>query len=131
MPASELDRSFEATLAWLERGAVTSGPEGALVEKLRLAREEERPLRVKLGMDPTAPDIHLRHAVVLRKRREFQDLGHTAVLIVGDLTARVGDPIGAARASAVADAGNRRCGRFPSRRHGAGAAMPGTVTVFW
>ncbi len=94
MPASERDRSVEAMLAWLERDAVSSGPEGALLEKLRLARAEQRPLRVKLGMDPTAPDIHLGHAVVLRKLREFQDLGHTAVLIVGDFTARVGDPSG-------------------------------------
>ena len=53
-----------------------------------------RPLRVKLGFDPTAPDIHLGHAVVLKKLREFQDLGHTAVLLVGDYTARIGDPSG-------------------------------------
>jgi tyrosyl-tRNA synthetase len=53
-----------------------------------------RPLRVKLGIDPTAPDIHLGHTVVLRKLREFQDLGHTVVLIIGDYTARVGDPSG-------------------------------------
>ena len=51
-------------------------------------------LRVKLGLDPTAPDIHLGHAVVLKKLREFQDLGHTAVMVVGDYTARVGDPSG-------------------------------------
>jgi tyrosyl-tRNA synthetase len=51
-------------------------------------------LRVKLGFDPTAPDIHLGHAVVLRKLRQFQDLGHKAVLVIGDYTARVGDPSG-------------------------------------
>ncbi|MDQ4047983.1 MAG: tyrosine--tRNA ligase [Actinomycetota bacterium] len=94
MATSERDGAVEATLAWLERDVVDSGPEGALLEKLQLAEEEERPLRVKLGMDPTAPDIHLGHAVVLRKLREFQELGHTAVLIVGDFTARVGDPSG-------------------------------------
>src|SRR4029077_1346456 len=55
---------------------------------------ENRPLRVKLGIDPTAPDIHLGHAVVLCKLREFQDAGHRVVLIVGDYTARVGDPSG-------------------------------------
>jgi tyrosyl-tRNA synthetase len=78
----------------LSRNAVDSLPEGALAEKLRRAREEGRPLRVKLGIDPTAPDIHLGHAVVLGKLREFQDAGHVVVLIVGDYTARVGDPSG-------------------------------------
>src|SRR5919202_5249269 len=53
-----------------------------------------RPLRVKLGIDPSRPDLHLGHAVVLRKLRQFQDLGHTAVLIIGDFTGRVGDPSG-------------------------------------
>ena len=65
-------------------------PAGALEE--RLATGER--LRVKLGLDPTAPDLHLGHTVVLQKLREFQDLGHTVVLIVGDYTARVGDPSG-------------------------------------
>jgi tyrosyl-tRNA synthetase len=76
--------------AWLQRDAVDSLPKGALEQKLGLGR----PLRVKLGIDPTAPDIHLGHTVVLRKLREFQDLGHTVVLIIGDYTARVGDPSG-------------------------------------
>jgi len=62
--------------------------------RLTAAREANRPLRVKLGMDPTAPDIHLGHSVVLRKMRQFQDFGHKAVLIIGDYTARVGDPSG-------------------------------------
>ncbi len=65
-------------------------PAGALAAKLALGR----PLRVKLGVDPTAPDIHLGHSVVLGKLREFQDAGHIAVLIIGDWTARVGDPSG-------------------------------------
>jgi len=79
-----------ATAAELTRNAVDCLPAGALVE--RLATSE--PLRVKLGLDPTAPDLHLGHTVVLQKLREFQDLGHTVVLIVGDYTARVGDPSG-------------------------------------
>jgi tyrosyl-tRNA synthetase len=78
----------------LSRNAVDSLPKGALAEKLRAARFEHRQLRVKLGIDPTAPDIHLGHAVVLGKLREFQDAGHRVVLIVGDYTARVGDPSG-------------------------------------
>jgi tyrosyl-tRNA synthetase len=63
-------------------------------EELERRLDSGRPLRVKLGFDPTAPDIHLGHAVVLKKLREFQDLGHTAVLLVGDYTARIGDPSG-------------------------------------
>jgi tyrosyl-tRNA synthetase len=76
--------------AWLARDAVESLPAGELERKL----DQGRPLRVKLGIDPTAPDIHLGHTVVLRKLREFQDLGHLVVLIIGDYTARVGDPSG-------------------------------------
>ncbi len=74
----------------LARNAVEALPAGTLERQLG----EGRPLRVKLGIDPTAPDIHLGHTVVLRKLREFQDLGHTVVLIIGDYTARVGDPSG-------------------------------------
>src|SRR5687768_7782496 len=75
---------------FLTRNAVDALPQGELERQL----EKGRPLRVKLGVDPTTPDIHLGHTVVLRKLREFQDLGHTVVLIVGDYTARVGDPSG-------------------------------------
>jgi len=75
---------------FLARGGVDCLPEGSLAAKLALGR----PLRVKLGLDPTAPDVHLGHAVVLRKLREFQDRGHIVVLIIGDYTARVGDPSG-------------------------------------
>ena len=78
----------------LSRSAVDSLPEGALAAKLSQAGAQGRPLRVKFGIDPTAPDIHLGHVVVLRKLREFQDAGHRVVLIVGDYTARVGDPSG-------------------------------------
>jgi tyrosyl-tRNA synthetase len=80
--------------ARLAAGAIDSLPDGALADKLLRAHTDERALRVKLGIDPTAPDIHLGHAVVLRKLREFQDSGHRVVLIVGDYTARVGDPSG-------------------------------------
>lgn len=83
---SDLSASIES----LGRNAVEILPEGELPKRL----EEGRPLRVKLGIDPTAPDIHLGHTVVLRKLRQFQDAGHTVVLIIGDFTARVGDPSG-------------------------------------
>jgi tyrosyl-tRNA synthetase len=79
---------------FLLRNAHESLPTGELARKLKAAAKEGRPLRAKLGLDPTAPDIHLGHTVVLRKLREFQDLGHKVVLIVGDYTARVGDPSG-------------------------------------
>jgi tyrosyl-tRNA synthetase len=80
--------------AFLTRNAVDALPKGALEAKLATAARDGRPLRVKLGMDPTAPDIHIGHTVALQKLREFQDLGHRVVLIVGDYTARVGDPSG-------------------------------------
>ncbi len=83
-----------AEAARLAHGAVDSLPVGGLARKLADAAAESRPLRVKLGIDPTAPDIHLGHAVVLRKLRQFQDAGHRVVLIIGDYTARVGDPSG-------------------------------------
>jgi tyrosyl-tRNA synthetase len=75
---------------WLARNAVDCLPEGGLERALSQGRQ----LRVKLGIDPTAPDIHLGFTVVLQKLREFQDLGHLVVLIIGDYTARVGDPSG-------------------------------------
>jgi tyrosyl-tRNA synthetase len=84
----------EDTAAQLSANAVDSLPAGALAENLRAAQAQARQLRVKLGIDPTAPDIHLGHAVVLRKLREFQEAGHLVVLIIGDYTARVGDPSG-------------------------------------
>ncbi len=88
-----------ATAAWLARNAVDCLPEGELGRKLASGR----PLRVKLGIDPTAPDIHLGFTVVLQKLREFQDAGHTVVLIVGDYTARVGDPSGRSTTRPVLD----------------------------
>src|SRR6266511_3152795 len=81
-------------LEFLSRNAAEVIPKDELLAKLERAVAQGRPLRVKLGLDPTAGEVTLGWAVVLRKLREFQDLGHTAVLIVGDFTARVGDPSG-------------------------------------
>lgn len=78
----------------LKRGTVEIFTEAELTEKLTNAAKDKRQLRIKLGLDPTSPDIHLGHTVVLRKMRQFQDLGHKAVLIIGDYTARIGDPTG-------------------------------------
>ncbi len=79
-------------------------PEGGLQEKLAVAAAAGRPLRVKLGIDPSGSELTLGHAVVLRKLRQFQDLGHVAVLIVGDFTGRIGDPTGRTKTRRVLDA---------------------------
>ncbi|MFQ6036634.1 MAG: tyrosine--tRNA ligase, partial [Sedimentisphaerales bacterium] len=81
-------------LKLLKRGTVEVFTEAELAEKLAEAAKAGKQLRIKLGLDPTSPDIHLGHTVVLRKMRQFQDLGHKAVLIIGDYTARIGDPSG-------------------------------------
>ena len=81
---------IEKALAILTQGSVDCLPAGGLKKKL----ESGKKLRIKLGMDPTAPDLHLGHAVVLRKMRQFQDLGHEVIFLIGDYTARIGDPTG-------------------------------------
>ncbi len=80
--------------ALIARGAADVVPEEGIGEALARSEREGRPLRVKLGVDPSSADLHIGHAVVLRKMRQFQDLGHTAVLIIGDFTATIGDPSG-------------------------------------
>jgi len=86
--------TVEEQFELLKRGTAEIVPEQALKDKLERSMKDGEPLRVKLGIDPTAPDIHLGFAVVLRKLRQFQDLGHNVVLIVGDFTAGIGDPSG-------------------------------------
>jgi tyrosyl-tRNA synthetase len=81
-------------LKQLSRGTVEIYTQQELGQRLTEAAQSRRQMRVKLGLDPTSPDIHLGHTVVLRKMRQFQDLGHKAVLIIGDYTARIGDPTG-------------------------------------
>ncbi|MDI6827868.1 MAG: tyrosine--tRNA ligase, partial [Armatimonadota bacterium] len=78
----------------IRRGTLEIVPEDELRAKLEKAQKTGIPLKLKLGLDPTAPDIHLGHTVVLRKMRQFQDLGHEVVIIIGDFTARIGDPSG-------------------------------------
>ena len=78
----------------LKRGTAEVFTEAELAQRLTEVAKTGRQLQVKLGLDPTSPDIHLGHTVVLRKMRQFQDLGHRAVLIIGDYTARIGDPTG-------------------------------------
>jgi tyrosyl-tRNA synthetase len=81
-------------LAYLKKGTAEIIPEADLREKLENSAKTGKPLRVYLGVDPTAPDIHLGHTVVLRKLKHFQDLGHTAIFLIGDFSAMIGDPTG-------------------------------------
>jgi tyrosyl-tRNA synthetase len=81
-------------LTYLKKGSAEIIREGDLRAKLEKSRAAGKPLRVKLGMDPTAPDLHLGHTVVLRKLKHFQDLGHTAIFLIGDFTGMIGDPTG-------------------------------------
>jgi len=81
-------------LAYLKKGAAEIVKESELRAKLEKSKAAGKPLRVKLGMDPTAPDLHLGHTVILRKLKHFQDLGHTAIFLIGDFTGMIGDPTG-------------------------------------
>ncbi len=81
-------------LAYLKKGVAEVIPEDELKQKLERSAKTGKPLRVYLGVDPTAPDIHLGHTVVLRKLKHFQDLGHTAIFLIGDFSATIGDPTG-------------------------------------
>ena len=85
---------IEEQLAVIKRGAVDLINEKELRDKLVRSEKEGRPLRVKLGLDPTAPDLHLGHTVVLQKLKQFQDLGHIAIFLIGDFTGMIGDPTG-------------------------------------
>ncbi|MEQ9264103.1 MAG: tyrosine--tRNA ligase [Balneolaceae bacterium] len=84
----------EEQLEIIQRGTTEIVPVEELKEKLKKSLKENKPLKIKLGVDPTRPDLHLGHSVVLRKLRQFQDLGHHAVLIIGGFTAMIGDPTG-------------------------------------
>src|ERR1700719_1136443 len=81
-------------LAYLKKGVAEIIPEADLAAKLENSQKTGKPLRVYLGVDPTAPDIHLGHTVVLRKLKHFQDMGHTAIFLIGDFSAMIGDPTG-------------------------------------
>ncbi|MCG8404913.1 MAG: tyrosine--tRNA ligase [Phycisphaerales bacterium] len=95
--------SVDKQMTVLQRGCEGIYSEDELRKKLEASRQANRPLRVKLGMDPTAPDIHLGHTVVLQKMRQFQDQGHRGVLIIGDFTARIGDPTGRTKTRPILD----------------------------
>ena len=98
MPFPKMSQSkfkpVDEQLAYLKKGAAEIIPESELKAKLEKSFRTGTPLRVYLGVDPTAPDIHLGHTVVLRKLKHFQDLGHTAIFLIGDFSAMIGDPTG-------------------------------------
>ena len=86
---------------WISRGLDDLFPNNnsedsdqSFIKRLKLSSIDKKPLRVKLGIDPTGTDIHIGHSILFRKLRAFQDAGHTAILIIGDFTARIGDPTG-------------------------------------
>src|SRR5690606_31202701 len=90
--------SVDEQMKIIAKGAEEIIEKEELRKKLQKAGKEGRPLTVKLGLDPSAPDIHLGHAVVLRKIRQMQDLGHRAIIIIGDFTGMIGDPTGRSKA---------------------------------
>jgi len=92
--SSELAPELAQALAVVKRGCQELLVESEFVAKLRRAQTSGKPLRCKLGLDPTAPDIHLGHTVVLNKLRQLQDLGHTVIFLIGDFTSLIGDPSG-------------------------------------
>src|ERR1700694_265144 len=87
-------KPVDEQLAYLKKGVAEIIRESELTAKLEKSRKTGKPLRAKLGVDPTAPDLHLGHTVVIRKLKHFQDMGHTPVFLIGDFTALVGDPTG-------------------------------------
>jgi tyrosyl-tRNA synthetase len=92
--APQIFKPVEEQLAYLKKGVAEIIPEADLKAKLENSLKTGNPLRVYLGVDPTAPDIHLGHTVVIRKLKQFQDLGHTAIFLIGDFSAMIGDPTG-------------------------------------
>ena len=117
--AMEFDRPMRDVaeqLSILKRGVEQIVPEPEFLKKLERSVREDRPLRVKYGIDPTGIDVHLGHTVPLRKLRQFQDLGHTAVIIIGNYTALVGDPSGRDETRVEADPGAGR-GQRPRLPH--------------
>jgi tyrosyl-tRNA synthetase len=104
MTDAQLNKEVERQLAIMREGAVDFYGEEELAQRLALRLKEGRPLRVKLGMDPSSADLHLGHSVVLMKLRRFQELGHTPIFLVGDFTARIGDPSGRNKTRPALDA---------------------------
>ncbi|HZI92911.1 MAG TPA: tyrosine--tRNA ligase, partial [Patescibacteria group bacterium] len=93
-PSTGTPRTPEAQLEYLRKGVVQLEEEKELLEKLGRSVRTGQPLTVKVGFDPSAPDIHLGHTVLLRKMKHFQDMGHRVIFVIGDFTGMIGDPTG-------------------------------------
>jgi len=93
-PSTEMSPSVQAALAVSLRGVNELLPQDEWIKKIQKSEKTGTPLRIKLGLDPTAPDLHLGHTVVLNKMRQLQDLGHTVIFLIGDFTSTIGDPSG-------------------------------------
>ena len=119
-------RPVKEQLDILMRGVIDVVPQEELEKKLQKSYDTGVPLRIKMGVDPTAPDVHFGHTVVMRKLRQFQDLGHTVVLIVGDYTAQIGDPSGRNKARPRL---RRRNTRNSSSRSSAATRWKSTTTA--
>src|SRR5437867_8350201 len=87
-------KPVDEQLAYLKKGSAEIIRESELREKLEHSRKTGKPLRIKAGFDPTAPDLHLGHTVLIRKLKHFQDMGHTVIFLIGDFTGMIGDPTG-------------------------------------
>ncbi len=118
MGDEEMKAEIERQIAIMRDGTVDFYGEDELRVRLAAALREGRPLRVKLGMDPSSPDLHLGHSVVLQKLKRFLELGHTPIFLIGDFTARIGDPSGKkkTRPPLDEDAVRRRTRRRTSTR---------------
>ena len=89
-----MTKLVEEQFEYLKKGCIDIIRENELKDKLKRSIQEKMPLKVKVGFDPTAPDIHLGHTVVIRKMKHFQDLGHEVTFLIGDFTGMIGDPSG-------------------------------------
>ncbi|MGE5380270.1 MAG: tyrosine--tRNA ligase [Methylocystaceae bacterium] len=98
MESKSIKQYVDEQMTVIRRGAAEIVPEEDLIKKLQKSYQSKKPLKIKLGLDPTAPDLHLGHTVVLNKLRQFQDLGHEVHLIIGDFTGMIGDPTGKSEA---------------------------------
>src|SRR5512132_2469419 len=94
LPNTQVDPELDRQMEYLRKGTMEIIREEELRQKLLRSRETNTPLRVKAGFDPTAPNLHLGHTVLLRKLKHFQDLGHQVIFLIGDFTGMIGDPTG-------------------------------------
>ena len=97
MTQKQTDMTLDEQIAYLGKGAAEIITEPELRAKLKKSEQVGRPLTVKVGFDPTAPDLHLGHTVLIRKMKHFQDLGHRVIFLIGDFTGLIGDPTGRSR----------------------------------